>query len=216
MSVHDSDWIEVWSHQGRGEVEHYVAIDKVLDPKPTPAIYEAYVKVELRAKAKPSDAAIHALCFESDVQMAATALPSLAVGACRVVYRDESGPGRRVRLTHGWRESAATRPPSPPAGPAAPADGTEVELAALKLLAWKAAHDPDGEAIAAYHIQVSPRADFLHPVSPNFDRLIGGKPGWAVPTGWLVAGRTYHWRVRARDAWGAWSAWSNAWSFTVR
>ena len=86
-------------------------------------------------------------------------------------------------------------------------------LAAVKELTWEAARDPDGKPIAAYHIQVSPRRDFLHPVSPNFDRIIAGKPEWAVPKGWLVEGRACYWRVRARDAWGAWSPWSATWSF---
>jgi len=65
-------------------------------------------------------------------------------------------------------------------------------------------------------VQLSPREDMLHAVSPNFDRLtFSEKPEWEVPQGWLVGGRTYYWRVRARDKWGAWSRWSDVWKFQL-
>ena len=82
--------------------------------------------------------------------------------------------------------------------------------------AWQSAVDPDGDAIANYHVQVSPRRDMPHPVSPNLDRIIGSsEPKWKLPPGWLVDGRTYYWRVRAVDAWGAWGPWSPVWEFTA-
>jgi hypothetical protein len=57
----------------------------------------------------------------------------------------------------------------------------------------------------------------MHPVSPNFDRIIfSGKPQWNLPDGWLVKGRTYYWRVRAKDKWGAWSGWSHVWQFQIQ
>lgn len=72
------------------------------------------------------------------------------------------------------------------------------------------------DEVADYHIQVSPRPDMMHPVSPNFDRItLSATPEWELPEGWLVAGRAYYWRVRVRNAWGAWSAWSNVWSFSA-
>jgi hypothetical protein len=121
-----------------------------------------------------------------------------------------------VQITHGWCESTETTPPLPPSDPTFPLNGDEVKLEELRALKWQAASDPDGKPIADYHIQVSPRADMLHPVSPNFDRLtFSGEPEWPVPEGWLVKGRDYFWRVRARDEWGAWSAWSDVWRFAV-
>ncbi len=214
VAVRDSDWSEVWSADGIGPTERYVAIDKVLDPRPTPAIYTYYVRFEVDASAAPTDASMTGLYIETDLQMAATALPSLSVGANKVVYRDRSGPDRRVRITHGRRESAATRPPLPPDKPVTPANGATASLGKLNTLKWEAAKDPDGGSIADYHIQVCPRPDMLHPVSPNFDRLVfSGTPQWEVPEGWLVEGRTYCWRVRARDDWGAWSGWSRVWKF---
>ena len=65
--------------------------------------------------------------------------------------------------------------------PVAPADGAAINLATLKTLTWQASEDPDGQPIAEYHVQVSPREDMLHPVSPNLDRLtFSGKPEWAA------------------------------------
>ena len=216
VSVRGTDWIEVWSADGTGRLEPHVAIDDALDPGPTPAIYDYYVKLELESQASPEDACIEAVYLETDVQMAATSLASLSAGTNRVVYRDESTGPRRVRITHGWQESSLTRPPFPPARPIAPDDSGEIALSSLERLTWEAAVDPDGESIADYHVQVSPRADMLHPVSANLDRITGSsKPEWSLPEGWLVPGRTYYWRVRAVDAWGAWSDWSTVWTFTV-
>lgn len=57
----------------------------------------------------------------------------------------------------------------------------------------------------------------LHPVSPNLNRLSrSGDAEWALPRGWLVKGRSYYWRVRARDQWGGWSDWSKVWKFKTK
>ena len=216
VSVHNSNWIEVYSAKKTGTIEKYVSIDDMLNPKPTPAIYGYYLKFEILATAAPADVSLREVYIETDVQMAATSLPSLSVGANRVVYRDESKGARRVRITHGWRESSATRPPLPPSGPVTPSAGRRVDMVSVKKLVWQDAGDSDRQPVAAYHIQVSPRADMLHPISPNFDRIIfSEKPEWSLPEGWLIGGRTYYWRVRAKDRWGAWSDWIAVWKFTV-
>lgn len=216
VSVHDSDWVEVWTAQDTGDVEAYVTIDHLIDPKATPAVYDYYVKFEIQAAAAPEDACLAVAYIETDVQIAATALPALSVGENAVVYRDASGPQRRVRITHGWRESIATQPPRPPLAPVTPLDNAEVDLASLTKLAWQPAGTPDGTPVAAYHIQVGPRADMLHPISPNFDRIVPAqKPEWDVPEGWVAGGRRYYWRVRAQNTWGAWSDWSQVWTFRI-
>ena len=217
VSVDQSDWVQVWTADRTGEFEHYVAIDEVLNPKPTDERHAYYAKFEFEARDAADAVGVNALSLEADVQMTGTSLPALSVGRNSVVYSDRSGPGRRARITHGWRESSETRPPSPPAAPLTPGNKGEVALDALKAFSWRAAIDPDGEGIADHHIQVFPREDMLHPVSPNFDRITySSAPEWALPKGWLVAGREYFWRVRARDAWGAWSPWSDLWRFRVK
>jgi hypothetical protein len=216
LSLGKSDWVEVFSAEETGPMEVYRSIDTIINPSPSPACYEYYVKFELRAAATPSDACLLEAFLETDVQMAATSLPALSVGVNRVVYRDESDHGARVRIRHGWKESSADRPPLPPSSPVQPEDGARIALESLKVLGWQPANDPDARTIANYHVQVSPRRDMLHPVSPNFDRLtFSDAPRWSVPEGWLVEGRVYFWRVRARNTWGAWSDWSPVWSFTI-
>ncbi len=217
ISVHNSDWIEVWSakDRGTGKMAMSKALDDYLNPLPTPAIYEYYLKFEIQTEDVPENVSLTQIRIETDVQIAATSLPAFSVGENNVVYRDDTAGQRQVCITHAWAESAETVPPLPPAEPAAPADGSAVDLASLKELAWKAAKDPDG-SVVDYHIQVSPRPDMLGPISPNFDRIISSpQPQWQLPQGWFVKGRTYYWRLRARDNWGAWSDWSKVWKFKI-
>ena len=216
ISIGDSDWTEVWSADETGELERYFAVDDLMEVKPSAARYECYVKYELLAHRTITDAGLSGVYMELDVQMSGAGLPSLSVGSNEVVYRDETAAGKSIRVTHGWKESAATRPPLPPTGPLAPADGATVAIGGTKKLVWAVARDPEGEGVADYHVQLSAGQDMLHAVSPNFDRLtFSGEPEWDVPQGWFVKGRTYYWRVRARDKWGAWSGWSDVWTFQV-
>jgi hypothetical protein len=215
ISVHDSNWVEVCSAKELGETEKRISIDNVLNPKPTRAIYNYYVKFELQTKIAPADVSMTNLYIETDVQMAAISLPALSAGLNNVVYSDESNQNRRIKITHGWTESSATKPPLPPAEAVQPNDGGAISLTSLNKLAWQPAKDPDG-SIADYHIQISARPDMLLPVSPNFDRILNSnQPQWDPPQGWLVEGKTYYWRVRTRDNWGAWSDWSKIWKFKI-
>jgi len=218
LSIDDSDWTEIWSAKDdeTGSFERYLAIDAVLGGKFAPERCACYVKYEFEAPQSPDDVGLESVYLELDLQMAATSLPSLAVGGNEVVYRDRTDGERQVRITHGWRENSATRPPQAPAQPTAPSDRSTVGADALPKLAWSPAEDPDGDAVTGYHVQVSPREDFIYPVSPNFDQLtFSDRSEWPLPVDWLVAGQTYYWRVRACDAQGAWSPWSDAWRFTV-
>ncbi len=216
ISVHDSDWVEVFSARKTGLAEVNRQLDDFLNPLPTPAIYDYYLKFEVNGKQAPGDAWVEQIEIETDVQMAATSLPALSVGENKVLYRDRSDKPRKVRITHGWTESSQTNPPFAPDKPLAPANGAKVNINSLKELLWAPAKDTDG-SITDYHIQVSPRKDFLWPVSPNFDRITGSaEPQWSLPAGWLVKGRTYYFRVRAKDNWGAWSDWSRPWKFKIK
>lgn len=217
ISSHDSDWIEVFSAEDVGQIEKYVSIDKALNVLLRPAIYEYYVKFDFKAKATPSDVAMIEAYIETDVQIAATSLPALSIGTNRVAYSDDSAADSRVRIAHGWEESSVSKPPLAPAGPIYPADGSKISLTSLKSFTWAGTAKTDDNKIVDYHIQISPRADMLHTVSPNFDRIIfSEKPQWLLPQGWLIEGRGYYWRVRAKNQWGLWSNWSKSWSFNLK
>lgn len=213
ISVDDSDWIQVWSSNETGDIEKYVAIDKYIDPKPTPAHYEYYVKFEFNAEDEIANAGINAVYIETDVQMSSTALPALSVGTNEVIYRDDTDRPHQIQVTHGWNESSESAPPLPPTSPINPRDGACIEA---EFLEWQAAECPDGDTIAEYHIQVSSREDMLYPISPSFDRIIFSQnPQWDIPKGWFISGNIYFWRVRAMNKWGVWSMWSQVWSFSA-
>jgi len=216
VSIGNSDWIHIWSAEQVGDIQLYLTIDEIIDPKPGPALYGYYVKYEFCSEREPTDAGINEIYMETDVQMSSASLPSLSVGANEIVYRDDTERPHSVQITHSWQESSEASPPLPPANSISPSDGTHMELGLLRELRWEAARCPDGDAIADYHIQVSPRADMLHPISPTFDRITFSRnPEWDIPQGWLLRRKTYFWRVRARNGSGVWSPWSQVWRFSV-
>jgi len=190
-----------------------------LDPLFPPtgqARYEYHLKCRLAG-----DARLKRLGIVNDLQMAPLAMPGMSVGTNRFVYTDESPGERKVRVTHVWVERSASRPPEAPPAPVYPPDGGEAEGTQFAFR-WEEPSDPDGDAIADYHFELSERADMRWALSTNFRRLISrtrdaGAARYTLPyPGLLAPDRTYYWRVRARDEKGVWGPWSRTWSFTPR
>jgi hypothetical protein len=87
------------------------------------------------------------------------------------------------------------------------------------VLFWYPTTDQDaGDAVVSYHIQVDDSPLFASPeisVTNLVNAAVLGEENWAmaVPlsdlagSSNLVAGALYHWRVRAADTYGAYSAW---------
>ena len=77
-------------------------------------------------------------------------------------------------------------------------DGTGI------VFQWRPAGDPDGDAIADYHFELSGRADMKWPLSMSFAKLISrtadaGQARYTLPgPGLLNPDTTYFWRVRAQ------------------
>ena len=190
-------------------------LDKFFAPG-GPARYEYQLRCQLAG-----DARLRRLGIVNDVQMAPLALPEMTVGGNAFVYTDESPGERKVRITHEWVERSASRPPEAPPGAIRPADGGEANGTDITFQ-WTPATDPDGDAIADYHFELSGRADMRWPLSTNFRKLISrtadkGKAQYALPyAGLLTPDRQYYWRVRAKDGKGVWGPWSTTWSFTPR
>jgi hypothetical protein len=193
-------------------------IDRKLDglfPPDGPARYRYYLKCELSG-----DARLRKLGILNDLQMAPLTLPGMGVGNNAFTYTDESAI-RRVRITQQWVERSASRPPSAPPGPVFPpsggmTDGTEI------IFQWRPASDPDGDAIADYHFELSGRPDMKWPLSMSFAKLISrtadaGQAHYTLPSpGLLNPDTQYFWRVRAQDDKGVWGPWSPIWTFTPR
>jgi hypothetical protein len=193
-------------------------IDRNLDPFFPPgghARYSYYLKCELRDGAQ-----LRRLAIKNDLQMAALTLPDMGVGANAFTYTDDSALSRHVRVTHEWIERSASRPPDAPRLPVTPLAGGTVNGSDITFT-WLSAHDPDGDAIADYHFELSARPDTKWPLSMSFAKLISrtadaGKARYTLPAAGLLNPDTkYYWHVRAKDDKGVWGRWSPTWSFTL-
>jgi hypothetical protein len=101
-----------------------------------------------------------------------------------------------------------------------PPDGGRTEGSEV-VFRWRPPLDPAGYGIADYHFELSGRADMAWPLSSTFSKLVSntadrGQTRYAVSgAGLLTPGRTYYWRVRARNRKGVWGPWGPTWSFTA-
>jgi len=150
----------------------------------------------------------------ADLQVNPGSLPALSLGRNIIRYTDETPGDHAVRITYQWRERHDQRAPGAP-GAIAPKDGAEtVDLA--PRLSWTPVTDPDGDPIVNYRVQVSLRPDCAWPVVSTLDRDVRDGAAFQIPKGWLNAGTSYYWRVRAEDAEGNFGPWSRIFRFTTR
>ncbi len=203
VSVAKDAWQTVWKAAGAGLHRAEVSIDQALQVRRAPAKYGYQVRVGLAGAASH----LAALTIETDVMAWPLSLPRLRLGGNQVVYTDQTEVAHHLRITHEWQECDSVTPPAPPAADY-PAAGAVVKDSIVPFR-WAAV-----EGATRYHLQVSLRPDFAWPYRPSFDVVIP-QTQWAVPyTGIFSPDRTYHWRLRARDARGVWSAWSVPRTFT--
>ena len=187
-----------------------------LFPAEGPARYRYLLKCEL-----PRDAHLRRLGILNDLQMAPLTLPGMGVGTNAFTYTDQSASRRRVQIMHRWVERSASRPPEPPRESVFPRSGAETAGTEI-IFQWRPAGDPDGDAIADYHFELSQRADVKWPLSMSFAKLISrtadaGQPRYTLGSpGLLNPDTEYYWHVRAQDAKGVWGPWSATWRFTPR
>ena len=190
-------------------------LDKYFPPTGT-ARYQYHLRCQLAGAAR-----LRRLGIVNDLQMAPLSLPEMGVGENRFTYADDSTGERRIRITHEWVERSASTPPGAPAAPISPPDRGDVEGTNVAFQ-WQPAADPDGDAIADYHFELSARADMKWPLSMSFARLIsktsdaGAARYTLAAPGELNPDREYYWHVRAKDAQGVWGPWSATWRFTPR
>jgi hypothetical protein len=176
-----------------------------------------YYQYQLRCEL-PGGANLKRLAISNDLQMALLALPEMTVGENIFTYTDQSSGERKVRITHEWVERSTSQPPTAPEA-VYPPDGGEASGTDFAFR-WTVAKDADGDKVTDYHFMLSNRADMRWPLSTNFDKLISrtadkGQAQYTLPSaGLLTGGKTYYWRVQAKDAKGVWGPWSKTCSFT--
>jgi len=151
----------------------------------------------------------------TDLQVSPHSLPALSLGRNVIRYRDSSpSQGRKVRITHRWKEAEGNSPPKRIIHSEQPAGGQTVATLA-PVLRWKSAGDPDGVSdVTDYQVMVSLRPDCRWPVSMSLYRNVGSAESqWQVPDSFLNPATSYYWRVRARDTSGAVGEWGDVFSF---
>lgn len=218
LSFDGQKWQKLWAAEQTGRFEASIDLNPQFPPEGPPR-YRYWVRFAFRATREPTDLGLEEVAFTNLLQMAPLSLPALELGDNTILYTDETAAPHVVRVTHEWVECSASRPPAPPPRPLFPAAGAAVEGTKFTF-AWEPPEDPDGDAIADYHFQLSRWPDCRWVLSPNFDKLISrtatkGQAKYEIPyRGLLNPGQTYYWRVRARDAAGVWGPWSAIWRFT--
>jgi hypothetical protein len=176
--------------------------------------YTYYLRCQLTGAAY-----LTSIDIKNDIQMAPLALPGLKIGTNNLTYTDQNTSGRNVRITTNWVERSATNPPTASSAPIYPTNGGNSNGTKI-VFQWQPATDSDG-TISDYHFQLSERSDMKWVLSSNFEKLVSktsdsGNARLTLPyDGMLTPGRTYYWRVQAKDNSGVWGPWSTTWSFTA-
>ena len=212
------NWKEIWTCTGSEYARMYIDLDEFF-PTADPARYSYSLRFDLVSGCDEPVVCLKGLYLRSTLQMARFAMPGVSLGRNSFIYTDQSPAGRKVKITHAWRECSSPVVPGRPAGAVYPPDGGSVE-GALFTFKW---HLPASGAPAAdYEFQLSNYEDMRRVLSPNFHKLIShtanrGTASYELPyLGLLNPGQTYYWRVRARSREGVWGRWSKIFSFNAQ
>ena len=218
LSFDQKEWRQVSLNGKEGQI---IADLDPFFPNNGAARYRYWLRLDMGGDSDKDVVGLGALRVENDLQMAPLSLPALEVGENTIRYTDETDAAHSVEITFDWVESSVSRPPVAPLASLFPADGQGVKGTQFTFR-WREAEDPDGEAVADYHFQLSADPEMRWIFSSNFDKLISntsnrGSAAYTIPyPGLLNPDQRYYWRVRAQDEKGIWSDWSAVWSFTAQ
>jgi len=221
----ENTWKKIWTSSNSGVYEDSVHIGKYFpNPLPNMTIYPPY-RYSLKFVLCPSDSfstcGLDSVYIENTFQIAKRFLPTLRLGNNSISYQDANSDdaARNVSITVRWKESSENNPPNKVHQPVFPKSNMVVDSLYFAF-EWFPASDNDDDTIEDYEFFLADHPEMNYPLSPNFNQYVsafgeGIKPIFKVKeTGWLNDGKTYYWRVRAKDALGAWGEWSDTWSFT--
>jgi hypothetical protein len=196
----------LWQAKGPGPKRTEVNLDEALNPTNGRPEYEFWVRVRLSSKSGKAAAVLTDLSIRGDIMVSPIFLPRLRLGKNKVVYTDDSGPDRKVRVSYKWRETTATKPLAAPKLIYPPKRQTlRDELVTYK---WQLV-----DGAKAYHFQVSRDPAMRWPYRPSFD-VIHNVTEYCVPFwGIYSPDEDYYWRVRSQNDKGIWSEWSEIRTF---
>lgn len=220
---HDlSTWSVVTTKHGGGQTSDVIDLGNFVGPNVTAATYDFYLRFSLNPASVLYTCKIFSFNIEADFQVSKLYLPQLKLGnnAIKLTSANTAG-SKNLAFDIAWSENNRNTPPGAVTSPVFPANGATVDSTKFTFI-WTPAVDEDGDAIQDYHIQVSEDPDMSFPVSSNFDRYVSATDPTAQArfapevTNFMQPGKKYYWRVRALDARGGWSEWSNIWSFVPK
>lgn len=223
-SLDNKTWSDKWLIKGIGKQYDSINLQNILkysidDSTNLPFAFKYYLKIIMHPNDINSPCGIDSIYIDNTFQVSRFFLPSLLKGKNIITYEDSSIINdRKVDVDITWQESSDNNPPSAISTPIFPRDGMTVDSLYFGFK-WEPFSDPDGDEIVDYEFLLSDRHDMKYPLSPNFDLYVSSFGKTIMPyfkvleTGWLNDSATYYWKVRAKDARGAWSEWSPVWSF---
>jgi len=211
-------WIEIWTSAGSDYERMYIDLDEFF-PTADPARYAYTLRFDLVSGCREPVVCVKGLYLRSTLQMARLGMPGVSLGKNTFLYTDQSPAGRKVKISHAWRECSSPVVPGRVEAALYPPDGGSAD-GTLFTFKW---HPPAGGVPSGdYEFQLSEYEDMRRVLSPNFHKLIShtadrGTTSYELPyLGLLNPGQTYFWRVRARSGEGVWGRWSKSFSFIAR
>jgi len=221
-STDNINWKHIYKSRETGSFVDNINLYSEVAPLEKDALYGYYLKFQFNPKDSAWACGIDSLEVNTTFQCSRFFLPKLKLGENTIEYTDANSdnPDRNVEITIEWQENWENRPPNKVQTPTFPLHQAEVDSLYFAFT-WEPAVDEDGDEIVDYEFMLSDDDRMLYPYSPNFNLYVSAfgedsiRPYFKVKeTGWFNDGQTYYWRVRAKDARGAWGEWSDTWSFT--
>lgn len=213
------NWTPIWESALTGTYTDSIEFNDQIAALTAKGLYKYYLKFELLPAVSPEDCGIDSLTLTSRFQISKFFMPRLIRGNNKIVVQSEDSSQYNLKLKIDWNESFYDKPPAPPVAPIYPANGATIDSTYFTFR-WAKSTDPD-DYIFDYQFQLSDQPDMKHPLTPMYDRYmssinLGQASFKSELQGFLNNNTRYYWRVRAIDSRGAFSDWSNVWSFVAR